>query len=330
MYTRRALILASLAGGVVGPLRCLAQQPGKTWRVGILSARGRPASLATDYYGAFPQEMRALGYREGANLAIEWRFAGGEYGRLAGMATELVQLKPDAILALGPPAIVEAQKATAVIAIVMVSSVDPVGAGFVKSLARPGGNVTGLFNLGVDLSAKHLEMLVAAVPQLSRVALLVNPANPAHGKLIDNVAAAARQAGVDIVPVKAQSPQQIESAFSIIGQEKARALIVALDPLFIQQGSQIATQAAAHRLPSIFANREYAEAGGFMSYGQNQAEIYRRAALYVDRIFKGARPADLPVEQPAVLELVINGATARALGITIPQSVLVRADKIIP
>ena len=329
MTTRRQLLLALGAGALAVPLASFAQQQAKAWRVGFLSARRRPASLDTDYYGAFPRGMRDLGYVEGKNLAIEWRFAEGEYERLPGMAAELVQLKVNVIMALGPPAIVAAQKATTTIPIVVVTSVDPVGAGFVKSLARPGGNITGLSNLAGDISAKHLEMLLATMPTLARVAVLMNPANSSHAAFLKNVQYAAQKAGIKILPVEAQTLQEIERAFSTMAREHIGAVIVALDPLFIQQGPQIAVQAEKHRLPSIFANREYAEAGGLLSYGQNQLDIYRRAATYVDKIFKGAKPADLPIEQPTKLELVINLKTAKALGLTIPQSLLLRADEVL-
>jgi putative ABC transport system substrate-binding protein len=327
--TRRQLLLALGAGALAVPLAALAQQQARIWRVGFLSARRRPASLDTDYYGAFPRGMRDLGYVEGKDLAIEWRFAEGEYERLPGMAAELVQLKVDVIMALGPPAIVAAQKATTTIPIVVVTSVDPVGAGFVKSLARPGGNITGLSNLAGDISSKHLEMLLAVMPKVSRVAVLVNPANSAHAAMLKNVQYATQKTGIKILPVEAQTPQEIERAFSTMAREHIGAVIVALDPLFIQQGPQIAVQAGKHRLPSIFANREYAEAGGLMSYGQNQIDIYRRAATYVDKIIKGAKPGDLPIEQPTKLELVINLKTAKALGLTIPQPLLLRADEVI-
>jgi putative ABC transport system substrate-binding protein len=329
MTTRRHILLALGAVAFASPLVSIAQQQGKIWRVGFLSARRRPISLEADYYGAFPQGMRDLGYVEGKNLVIEWRFAEGKYERLPGMAAELVQLKVDVIMALGPPAVVAAQKATTTIPIVIVTSVDPVSAGFVKSLARPGGNTTGFSNLAGDISPKHLEMLLATLPTLSRVAVLVNPANSAHGTILKDVQAAAQKVRVTVVPVEAQTPHEIESAFSSMARQNVGAVIVVLDPFLIQQGSEIAAQAAKHRLPSIFANREYAEAGGLMSYGQNQIDIYRRAATYVDKIFKGAKPGDLPVQQPIKLELVINVKTAKALGITIPQNVLLRADEVI-
>ncbi len=329
MNARRSLVLTLGAALLVAPLGSFAQQQGKVWRIGFLSSRRRPASLDSDYYGAFPRRMSELGYVEGKNLIIEWRFANGEYERLPGMAAELVQLKVDAIMALGPPGVIAAQKATTTIPVVMVVSVDPVGAGFIRSLAQPGGNITGLSNLAGDLSSKQLELLLTIVPRLSRVAILVNPANAAHAAIPKNVQAAAQKAGIKVLAVEAQTPQEIEGAFSRMVRENAGAVIVALDPFFIQQVLQIAAQATKHRLPSIFAFREAAEAGGLLSYGQNQVDIYRSAAGYVDRIFKGARPGDLPVEQPTILELFVNRKTATALGLTIPHSLLISADKVI-
>jgi len=329
LKARRSLVLALGATLVVAPLSPFAQQQGRVWRIGFLSPRRRPPSLDSDYYGAFPRRMSELGYVEGRNLVIEWRFADGEYERLPGMAAELVQLNVDAIMALGPPGVVAAQRATSTVPIVMVVSVDPVGAGFVRSLAQPGGNITGISNLAGDLSAKHLEMLLAIVPKLSRVALLVNPANAAHATVRTNVQEAAQRAGITLLVAEAHTSLQIESAFVKMTRENAGAVIVALDPFLIQQVPQIAEQAGRLRLPSIFALREGAEAGGLLSYGQNQVDIYRRAAGYVDRILKGAKPSDLPVEQPTTLELFVNGRTAKKLGLTIPRSLLIAADKVI-
>lgn len=326
---RRKMLVALGAGALAAPLFPFAQQQAKVWRVGFLSARRSPPLLDLDYYGAFPRRLKELGYVDGRNLHIEWRFADGDYQRLPGMASDLVRLKMDAIMALGPPCASAAQKATTTIPIVIVVSGDPVAAGFVKSLARPGGNVTGLSNLAGDMGAKHLEMLLAIAPGLSRVAVLVNPANPAHAQIVKTIQAAAQKAGIKTITLNAQTPAEIDSALAAAAREQAGAVIVGLDPLFIQQVHQIASAASSYRLPSIFPNREYAEAGGLMSYGQNQAEIYRRAAEYVEKIFKGAKPAELPVEQPTKLELLINRKTAKALGLAIPQSLLISADKII-
>ena len=329
MISRRNFLIGLGASTLAAPLYSHAQQHGKIWRVGFLSARRRPPVLDLDYYGAFPRRLKELGYVEGGNLQIEWRFADGDYKTLPGMASELVRQKVDAIMALGPPCASAAQKVTTTIPIVIVVSGDPVAAGFVKSLARPGGNITGLSNLAGDMSTKHLEMLLAMVPGLSRVAVLVNPGNLAHAQIVKNIQAAAQKTGIKTIPLNAQTPGEIESALAAATKEQAGAVIIGLDPLFIQEEIQIATQAARHRLPSIFSNREYAEVGGLMSYGQNQVEIYRRAAEYVAKIFKGVRPAELPVEQPTKFELFINRKTAKALGLAIPQSLLISADKII-
>lgn len=329
MNPRRSLVLALGAAALGASFGSPGQQRGKVHRVGILSARRRPAALDSDYYGAFPRKLGELGYVEGKNLVLEWRFAAGAYERLPAMAADLVAAKVDVILALGPPGAAAAQKATTSIPIVMVVSTDPVAAGLVKSLARPGGNITGLSNLAADLSPKHLELLQAMVPKLARVGILLNPANPAHAGVLGNVRAATQKAGIELIPAQASSLQQIDDAYSALVRSSASAVIVALDPLFIQHVDEIAARSAKDRLPSIFANREYAEAGGLMSYGQNQVEIYRRAAVYTDKILKGSRPSALPVEQPTQLELVINRKTAAALGLVIPKPLLVSADRVI-
>ena len=232
-------------------------------------------------------------------------------------------------MAQGRSATSAAQKATTNIPIVMGTIGDPVGAGFVKSLARPGGNITGLTNISGDISAKHLEMLLSMVPKLSRVVVLVNPENPSNTMALRNVQAAARRTGVTILSFEARTPQEIENAFSQMPRQKAGALIVAREAFFNQQVRQIAELAAKNRLPTICGIREYVEAGGLMSYGQDQADSNRRAATYVDKIFKGAKPSDLPVEPPTKFELFINRKTAKALGLTIPQSLLISADKVI-
>jgi putative ABC transport system substrate-binding protein len=328
MISRRELVIAFGAGALTAPLASFAQQQGKVWRVGFLSLH-RPASLDSDHIGAFPRGVRELGYVEGKNLVIEWRFADGKYERLPGLAAELVQLKVDAIVVGSTQATNAAQQATTTIPIIMGNSGDPVGSGFVKSLAHPGGNITGLSNIAVDLSPKLLEMLHSMVPKLSRVAVLMNPDNSVHTTALKNVQAAAQRTGVTILSLNARTPQEIENAFSVMAQKKAGAVIVVRDPIFNQQVRQIAELAAKNRLPTISMIREYVEAGGLMSYGTNLGDYYRRAAIYVDKILKGARPADLPVEQPTTFELFINRKTAKALGLTIPQELLLRADKVI-
>jgi len=328
MNNRRKLILALGASALVSPLSPLAQPATKVWRVGFLSLRGRPDSLETDPFGGFPLGMRGLGYIEGKNLEIEWRYAEGKSERLPGLAAELLQLKVDVIVVTGS-ATRAAQKATTTVPIVMGSAADPVGAGFVASLARPGGNITGLSILSVDLGPKHLEMLLSMVPRLSSVAVLGNPTNSIHAMNFKNIQAAAQKAGVKILLAEARTPPEIADAFSKMLKEHAGAVIVAPDGFFQQQRRQIAELATKYRLPSISAFREYAESGLLISYGQNLADSYRRAATYVDKILKGAKPGDLPVEQPTTLELFINGKTAKALGLKIPQSLLIMADKVI-
>ena len=294
--------------------------------IGFLSARRRPASLDADYYGAFPKRLGELGYAESRDFTIEWRFAEGRYDRLAAMADELVRRGVEVIVGAGPPGASAAQKATTSIPIVFIVSVDPVLAGYVRTLARPGGNMTGIVNLAADLASKHLEMLRAIVPGMTRVAVMVNDANPAHTAFRGNLLAAAGTSGLDVLAVTASSAERIAPAFDTIAARGAGALVVALDPLFIQHEREIARLAIERRIPSIFANREYAQAGGLMAYGQNQVRIYRRVAEYVDRILRGARVAELPVEQPTELELVINATTAKAIGVDIPASLSTRAE----
>ncbi len=328
MISRRRLIIAIGAGAVVLPLRSFAQQQGKVWRVGFLAVR-RPVSLDSDVFGALPQGMRELGYVEGKNLVIEWRFADRKIERLPGLATELVQLNVDVIVTAGTPATSAAQKATATIPIVMGTASDPVGSGFIKSLARPGGNITGLTYIPGEVSPKQLEMLLTMVPRLSRVAVLVDSRDSSHAEILKSVQAAAQMTRAKILPVEARTPQEIERAFSAMVREKAGAVLVVSGGLFNQQARQIAELAVKKQLPSISTRGEYAEVGGLMSYGTNFREGFRRAATYVDKILKGAKPGDLPVEQPTKFELIINGKTAKALGLKIPQSLLISADKVI-
>jgi putative ABC transport system substrate-binding protein len=317
------------AGALTASFGAYAQPQVKVWRVGFLSQRIRPQSFDTDIFGAFLTGMRERGYVEGKNLAMEWRFAGGDVTRLPALAAELVQLKPDVIMTNGVPTINAPQKATTTIPIVFGNAPDPIANGWAKSLARPGGNLTGVSNLNVELSPKRLEMLTTMVPRLARVAVLVHPDNLSHATRLKSIQAAAKSFRVAIVPVSARNPQEIERAFAQTIKEKAGALIVEPDAHFNQQVRQITDLTVKHRLPAMFGAREYVELGGLMSYGSNVIEIYRRAATYVDKILKGAKPADLPIEQPTLLELVINGKTVKALGLKIPNSLLVTADKVI-
>jgi putative ABC transport system substrate-binding protein len=326
---RRKLLVAFGLGALAAALPSIAQQQGKIWRIGFLAPRSRPTSSDPDVYGAFPQGMRELGYVEGKNFVVEWRFADGKFERLPGLAAELVRMKVDVIVAAGTVATEVAQRATTTIPIVIAASVDPVGSGFVKSLARPGGNITGLSLATSDFSPKHLELLMTAVPKLSRVAVLVSPDNSAHPGVLKSVQAASQKLGVQVLPVNARTPEDIERGFAMMKRERAEAVIVAADAFFFLQRRQIAELALRHRLASMASNREYAAAGGLMSYGQNIADFYRRAATFVDKILKGAKPGELPIEQPTIFELVINLKTAKALGLAIPQELLLRADKVI-
>lgn len=329
MNNRRKLVIALGAGAVVLPLHAFAQPKAKIWRVGFLSQRSRPVSLDAEIYGAFPRGMRELGYIEGKNLVIEWRFAGGDTELLPNLAAELVKLKVDVIVAGGAPATGAAQKATTTIPIVMGNIGDPVGDGFVKSLSRPGGNITGLSTIVTEVSVKHLELLRAVVPKLSRVAVLINPLNASDSMILEQINGAGYTTGVKVVPIEASNPGQIEAGFGAMKRARTGALIVAADELFDAQRDQLAKLAIANHLPTIFSNRELAEAGGLMSYGQDLTKHYQRVATYVDKILKGAKPGDLPVEQPTTLELVINRKTAKALRIKFPNSIMLRADKVI-
>jgi putative ABC transport system substrate-binding protein len=325
---RRDTVLVLLALGAT-PLVSFAQQQGKVWRVGFLTQRRRPDSIDADFIGGFPRGMRELGYVEGKNLVIEWRFADGRFERLSDLAAELVRLNVDVIVSGSSQAIGALQKATRTIPIVMATSGDPVGSGFVASLAKPGGNITGLSNLFGDMSPKQLEMLLSIVPKLSLVGVLVNPDNPSNATVLKNLQAAAQKVNVRLVPVEVRTVQEIDGAFPVMIQGKAEAVFVAADALLIQQTRKIAGLAIKHRLPSIGTFRDFPEAGGLMSYGTNLAEQFRRAAGHVDKILKGAKPGELPVEQSATFELLINGKTAKALRLKIPQSLLLRADRVI-
>jgi ABC-type uncharacterized transport system substrate-binding protein len=279
---------------------------------------------------AFQQGLRELGWVDGQGITIEYRFAEGKLDQLYALAAELVALKVDVIVSAGgtPPAIA-AKKATARIPIVFISTSDPVASGLVASLARPGGNVTGFSNYYAELSGKGLELLKEIVPKISRVASLWNPANPATKISLKETEVAARALRIQLQSVEVRGPQDFEAAFSQMTSARAEALIIQADPIFRGERARLAELAAKNRLPTMLPQSVYVEAGGLMSYGTNNSDLYRRAATYVDKILKGTTPADLPVEQPMKFELVINLKTAKQIGVTIPQSVLYRADKVI-
>ena len=274
--------------------------------------------------------MRELGYIEGKNLVTEWRSSEGKYERLPELAAELARMKLDVLATVGTSASFAAQKATITIPIVMMGVGDPVGTGLVKNLARPGGNSTGVSLMSTELGPALLQKLHDMVPKVTRVAVYVNPTNlPFSVLFLKNVQVAAQRLGVKILPIEASTPQEIANGFAAMTRQNPGALIVPLEAFFIQQYKQIVDLATKQRLPSIGGSGEYVDAGGLMSYGQNLRENLRSAAAYVDKIFKGAKPGDIPVQQPTTFELIINRKTAKALGLTIPQSLLISATKII-
>jgi putative ABC transport system substrate-binding protein len=324
----RRLFLGTLAGGLLAaPLAAEAQPAGKVYRIGVLSA-GRPLP---EWLAVFSQALRELGWIEGKNVVFEFRFAEGGYDRLPDLAAELVRLKVDIIVAVPTPAVAAAKNATETIPIVMISgSVDPVGLGFITSLARPGGNVTGLsYGAGTEIFGKGLELLKETVPKVRRVAILSNPASPIQPFIIREVDVAARSSGVQLQLLEARGPNEFDGAFAAMAKERVGALLVVADSMFILHRTRLADLAARSRLPAAYGTRESVEAGGLMSYGPSLRDLYRRAATYVDKILKGAKPANLPIEQPTKFELVINLKSAQALGLTIPQSLLLRADQVI-
>jgi putative ABC transport system substrate-binding protein len=266
---------------------------------------------------------------EGQNIAIEFRWAEGKYDRLRGLATQLVRLKVNIIVVVSTPAIQAAKHATATIPIVMAAASDPVATGFVASLARPGGNITGLSLMHAELVGKQQELLKEVFPKVSHVVLLGNPANPNYGPHLRYAHDAARALGIRLQPMEVRDPSAIDTAFASITTERAGAVIVLTDTVLLDHRTRIADHAIRRRLPTVFGVSEFAEAGGLLAYGPSLAEGYRRTATYVDKILKGATPADLPIEQPSKLELVVNMNAAKALGLTIPQSVLLRADEVI-
>jgi putative tryptophan/tyrosine transport system substrate-binding protein len=324
---RRREFLTFLASGCAWPRVARAQQSGKTWRIGWISGASR-ASLESSLSG-FPEGMRDLGYIEGRNFTMEWRYAEGVYDRFPQIAEDLLQLKVD-MFVLGTPAAINAvRRATSTVPIIMGYSTDLVGNGFVESLARPGGNITGLASSSEDTAPKQIELLATAVPGLARIGVLVNPRNPNSDPVLRNARAAAEAVRIAVTTVQAQTPEEIDAAFEAVAKDGAQAVMVTSDGFFTSQRERLVALALRNRLPSIFAQREYVEAGGLMSYGESLREFFRRAATFVDKIIKGAKPADLPIEQPALFKLVVNRRTADALGISIPPQLYLFAEEVI-
>jgi len=316
------IIIVALASGaaIAEP-----QQRTKVHRIGYLASASELGPLEE----AFRQGLRELGYVEGKNIAIEYRFAMGKEDRLHDLAAELARLKVDVIVAPSTLDAVAARQATRTIPIVMAISSDPVGTRLVQSLARPGGNITGLTTLSPELNGKRLELLKEVVPRLSRVAVLWNAASPEKALEFEETQVAARSLRVLLQSLEVRGAKDFESAFRAATRERTGALLTLTDALTISQLSRIAELAAKSRLAAIFSEREFVDAGGLLSYGPSSADLSRRAAIYVDKILKGAKPGDLPVEQPTRFELVINLKTAKKIGLTIPPELLIRADKVI-
>ena len=327
---RRRELLIGFGLGILAPAFPLRAQQPKVRRIGFLAPLSRSTPSQPDAnYDAFALGMRELGYVEGKNLVIEWRFADGKYERLPGLAAELARMKVEVVVTHGNAGIQAAQRAASTIPIVTAIMADPVGSSFAASLARPGGNITGLSNISVDLSPKQLELLKSIVPKLSHVAVLMNPGNSAHPAFLKNVQAAAQRVGIKVLSVEARTPQEIERGFAAMTRERAEAVIVAGDAFFLGQGRQIAELALKSQMPAITPWQQITAVGVLMSYGQNLVEHFWRAATYVDKILKGAKPGDLPIEQPTKIHLAINLRTAKALGLTVSKELQFRADGVI-
>jgi putative tryptophan/tyrosine transport system substrate-binding protein len=323
---RRDFITVLGAAGAAWPLATRAQQAGKVPRIGYLTASS-PSAPSTE---AFRRGLRELGYVEGKTIVVEYRFANGEFDRLPGLAAELVQLKVDLIVAAVTQASLAARDATKTIPVVIAAVSDPVGSGLVPNLARPGANVTGTSSMSTDLVGKSLEVLKEAVPAASRVAVLWNPKNAVfQEQMLREAQAAGRAMGIRLETFSARGPGEFDVVFAAIIAERVGALLVLADPILIDHKSRIIEFAEKSRVPAIYGTRDHAVAGGLMTYGPDTMEQFRRAAIYVDRILKGANPADLPVEQPTKFDFVINLKTAKALGLNIPPTLLARADEVI-
>jgi putative ABC transport system substrate-binding protein len=319
---RRQLVFACSALLVV-PSVVVAQPAGKVYRVGILSA-GESAREAS-----FRRGLRDLGYIEGGNLVLEIRHDAGNTAGLTERAAELARLKVDVIFASSSTYVHAARQVTSTIPIVFAAHNDPVGTGDAASLGHPGGNATGLTLMGTDLSVKQMQLLRQIVPGATRLAILWNPTTPSHAPALEQMDAAARSLGIQLRKVEAKLAGEMDSAFAAAKREGAQAVFVLASPMVTLEASLLANVAAKHRLPTMYSSREFAEAGGLIAYGPDRIDLFRRAAEYVDKILKGAKPGDLPIAQPTKLELIVNLKSAKTLGIKIPEAVLVRADALI-
>ena len=321
---RRRDFIALVSGGVAAlPLSALAQDATKVWRMGFI-AHGHES-----FYDALFEGLREYGYEEGRNLIVERRYARGQAERFKEFAAEMVRLNVDVVIVVTTPAALAIKNATKTIPIVHPNAIDPLNTGLIASLARPGGNLTGGAQLTAEASAKRLQILKGVLPGLSRVAGLWNPGNPALVFSWKETQSAARALGLTLQSHEVQGPKEFAAAFAMIVEERPDALLVVQDAVTMQQRNEIIDFAVQQRLPSMFQEKGWAVAGGLMSYGENLPSMYRRAAYFVDKIFKGTKPADLPVEQAAKFDLVLNLRTAKAIGVTMPDSILVLADEVI-
>lgn len=327
MMDDRRRFVAGLGVLLASPLVAQAQPAGKVPRIGFLMSTS-PTTIA-DRVAAFREGLRELGWVEGTNIAVEYRWAEGKVARLPDLAAELVRLKPEVIVTAGPTVTHAAREATATIPIVMAFDSDPVGSGFAASLARPGRNITGLSTLAPEISGKQLELLKEIVPKLTRVCVLGTSSQPGTAQAVRGVEAAAATLGVQLQHADVESLKDIETAFRDAAKAHAEAVLAMGSRVLLSHRTRLADLAARNRLPVIYAEGTHVESGGLISYGVSRRDLYRRAAVYVDKILKGAKPDDLPIEQPTKFELAINLKTAKALRLTIPPSVLLRADRVI-
>lgn len=328
MMDRRRFIGAVAAALIARSYPGEAQQGEKVFRIGFLSLNS--ADSARDALAAFRQVLQERGWVGGQNIGVEFRFAEGDVDRLPALATELTRLGVDVIVTGSSVATRAAKDATKTIPIVMAASADALGEGFVTSLAQPSGNITGVtFLAGTEIAGKQLELLKEVVPTAARVAVLTNPSNGSHAAFARDLKVAARTLGTQLQVVEARYPDQLDGSFAAMTRDRAAALLVLTDSMFFGQRRPIADLAARNRLPAMYSQKEFVDAGGLVSYGPSLSEMFRRAATHVDKILRGAKPRDLPVEQPTKFELVINLGTAKRLGLTIPRSIFLRADQVI-
>ena len=323
---RRREFITLLGGAAAWPLAARAQQQRSAARIGVLLVGLSPASKATQH---FRRGLRDAGYFEGRDVVIEWRSAEGDYSRVPGLASDLVRSGVDVLVQDSTFGTQETMRLTSTLPIVMALVVDPVGSGLVQSLSRPGGNVTGLSMMTSDLNSKRLQLLKETAPQLTRIAVLWNPDHPFHSKVVEDLKGLAPSLSIELSLAGVRKPEQFGTAFSDINRAKAQALYVVEDPIFFANQKAILGLASTARLPTIHELRRWPEEGALISYGPDLHDLFRRAALYVGRILKGAKPADLPVEQPTRFELVINLKTAKALGVELPPTTLALADEVI-